>query len=548
YANGNFYIQKSNDIGHSITFDENKDTSSYATNSSKEYANNFSGGLYFNVDYAMDSMNTFSLWMGGYGNEYQYHLVSEDFRQEFIYNPGKYQYNTDQTGKTGNYGGYGGIWYEHKFNNEGHNIMADIGFNFWGQNGEGKFVRTYQNENSINKNKKTSLSSHSYYLNTSIEYVLPYYKDGELSIGVSGNFNNDKAVSHNDTLLFGTTETYISDQLRYLNSAEYNGGFDTYVTIQQKFGNFTLKGGLRTEYIHFNYQIYNSLTDNVNRGYWGLFPSLHLSYRTKSMHNFKLSYTRRVSNPSATQLTPFITYDEDTYSTGNPELLPTYTNSVEAGWNKYFDKFGSVGLSAYFKNSRDEINSLTDVIYSDVFGRMVSFSMPVNSGKSYRTGVDLNVTYRLKSFMNIRFYSNIYYAHSETVFREEDKVMTHNLAYSFRLNFWAKLWKVLEINASANYHSKTKNLFMETKPTYSINCGLRADFLNRKISVYLNVNDIFNWNKRVSNIDNPYYISYSSVKYNSRSISAGITFRFGKIELESQAKTEGRGTGESIGG
>ena len=176
---------------------------------------------------------------------------------------------------------------------------------------------------------------------------------------------------------------------------------------------------------------------------------------------------------------------------------------------------------------------------NDFFSRYVRFSMPVNSGKSHRYGATANVTYKLKAFMSIRLNASIYSSHSETVFRGNSTVITDYFTYNFRLNFWAKLWKFLEVNASGSYRSKTQSLFYEQAPTYSIDCGLRSDFWKRKISVFINVQDIFNWNRQKSNVTNPYYISYSSVKINSRFISAGITFRFGKLEMEQQAKTGG---------
>ena len=100
----------------------------------------------------------------------------------------------------------------------------------------------------------------------------------------------------------------------------------------------------------------------------------------------------------------------------------------------------------------------------------------------------------------------------------------------------------MEVHASAYYNSKSVSLFFVTKPRYGINCGLRADFLDRKISVHLNVNDIFNWNADKNENRNPYYQSFSNSKYVSRTISAGITFRFGKMELESRA-SQGGGMG-----
>jgi hypothetical protein len=54
--------------------------------------------------------------------------------------------------------------------------------------------------------------------------------------------------------------------------------------------------------------------------YFYVLPSLHLSYRTQSMHNLKLSYSMKIQNPYAEQLSPFIKYDEESYATGNPEL------------------------------------------------------------------------------------------------------------------------------------------------------------------------------------------------------------------------------------
>jgi TonB dependent receptor. len=215
---------------------------------------------------------------------------------------------------------------------------------------------------------------------------------------------------------------------------------------------------------------------------------------------------------------------------------------VEAGWTKFFNKFGSVGINVYYKHSNDEISSLSDVAYSDVFGRIVTFSYPLNVGKSMNTGGEVNVTYRLKEFMNIRFYGSVYYSKSEFNFRNgTEPTKVDNLGYSFRLNFWAKLWKVLEVHASAYYNSKSVSLFFVTKPRYGINCGLRADFLNRKISVHLNVNDIFNWNASKTESTNPYYIYSTTNKPKSRTISAGITFRFGKMELESKASQGGGG-------
>ena len=433
-------------------------------------------------------------------------------------------------------GGYFRVGYEHKFNNDEHELYVGIGGSYWKNKNNIGLQRTYNYDAGLNKNKRTMYDAKNYSIGGEISYSFPYHKNGVIDLGVNGFHAYETFENRTDTLF---TQVYVLDSMRYENYEAQWDDLDAYITMQHKFGNFTVKGGLRSENRFLKHLVINQPEHHGNKIYWGFFPSLHLSYSTKTMHNFNLSYTRRVNYPRNSQLCTYITYNEDSFSTGNPHLKSTYTNSFEGGWTKYFTKFGSVGLSAYFKNDKKGINSFTDAIYSDFFGRYVTYTTNINSGKSHQYGTDVNVMYKLKAFMNIRLNAGIYKYHSETVFRKDETVRTDYLRYTFQLNFWAKLWKFLEINASGNYYSKTKGIYAEYAPNYSLNCGLRSDFWNRKISVFLNVQDIFNWGKESHNNTNPYYIAYSSTKYNSRFISTGITFRFGKIEMESKARTGG---------
>ena len=117
---------------------------------------------------------------------------------------------------------------------------------------------------------------------------------------------------------------------------------------------------------------------------------------------------------------------------------------------------------------------------------------------------------------------------------------TSKFSWSTRINCWVKLWDKYQVFASANYSSPTISLASERKARYFINCGVRADFFKRKLSAYINVQDIFNWGKKIgsgSSNTNPYLLSETNTyTLNSRYISAGITLRFGKMELENRSK------------
>jgi outer membrane receptor protein involved in Fe transport len=525
--------------GYQIIFNDNLDTSSYRNYSDHQKSNSIFTAVNINASYCFDSLKTISFFGEFYTTPFSKYNVFQDYEyQEFINNPGIYDYLEESTYKNDGVSGKFGVEYEHKFNKKGHNLVMEVEGGGRKYNTNSKLQRTYNNYSELNKDRKISNNNNSYNFDGKINYSVPYHKNGMIEIGMEGSFSSETLYRKTDTLC---ANIYLLDSMRSESFVGEQSNLDAYITVQHKFGRFTIKGGLRSENRFLNYHVINQPEHHDKNIYPGLFPSLHLSYSTKSMHNFKLSYTRRINYPKNSQLSSFIKYSEDSFATGNGDLKPTYTNSIEGGWTKYFSKFGSVGLSAYFNNNKDEINNLTDVIYSDFYGRFVSFTMPINSGKSYQYGANANVMYRLKSFMNIRLNANVYQYHSETIFRENDEpVITNCFTYSFRLNFWAKVWKFLEINVSGNYRSKTKTIYYESAPEYSINCGLRSDFWNRKFSVFINVQDIFNWRRDRNSSTNPYYIAYSSRKFNSRFISAGITFRFGKIELEKQARTGGK--------
>jgi len=540
YASGYYNRWKNKENGYSIILNDDFDTTSYRKYTSSFVNHYLTMGTYFNAAYKLDSLKTISISGGIWSSPFEKNINNKNYLyREYIENKGVYDYSENTQGNESYINGDFEIEYEHNFNEDGHSIVANIGADICKTNANHSYNRAFTHYPDLKKNYKTLNVERDYNIATSLDYTLPYHEDGVIEIGVSSEFDIEDYYWRTDTLSRFNSDVYNLDSLRFQIHKGKNTDIDAYVTIEHEFGNFTIKGGLRAQYRYFDFKTINQPEHDGKKDYFGLFPSLHVSYSTKKKHNFNLSYTRRVRYPWNRQLNTFKKYDEDSFETGNKNLRPTFTNSVEAGWTKYFDKFGSVGLSAYFRNNKDERNGFTDVMYSDVFQQYVTYFSYINSGKSRQYGGDLNVTYKLKAFMNIRFTAGIYQYHNETLFRDEELVITNSLCYNFRLNFWAKLWKFLEVNTSAYYRSKTKSVYSEYEPTYAINCGLRSDFWKKKISVFLNMQDIFNWGKQRNNNTNPYYMAYTSKKYNSRYISAGITFRFGKIEMESQARTGG---------
>lgn len=537
FLNANYSQWKNYNNGYSTSFDNNLDTTNYTSYEGESFSNNFGGGFNINFDYNIDTMNTIGVWIGGWPHANNSDNFQETFRHEYMQDAGMYHYTTEGTSKGLNQFYHAGLQYLHKFNNEGHNISLRMNGNLSNGYSNQYNKRTYETQTWMNVDYQELSEYNDFGYGLNLDYSLPYSDKGEIGIGTSYSYSPDNYYIDYDTL---AGDVYVKDVMRSFNREVGSHEYDVYFTLQQKWGNFVFKPGIRMEYEKVWNNISGYEISEHEKDYLNWRPSVHLSYRTKSMHNFSLSYSRRIAPPSARDLTNYKFYSTESFSTGNLELVPTYTNSIEGGWTKYWERFGSLGLTAYYRDSKNTVDNISDVILDDYFGRYVQYSYPVNVGRSSRTGLEANVTYRPTAMFNMRLYANVYDYYFETKFNKNGEIIKDNsIVYSVRLNLWTKLWNKLEIHASGNYRSPQQSLFAERHANYSINCGLRADFFDRKMSVHINVNDIFNWNKWDNNVTNPYYQSYSSFKYNSRSISAGLVFRFGKMELERKAQTGG---------
>ena len=530
------------------------------TDTSESHTRSYSGNIFMSLNYEIDSMQEISFDGGGFYN-YNRSLSERIANQEYyLPTAGTIAYDIyDSTNAKSMMGHVGADWTK-KFDNEGHNLR--MGFNArMSHNGSKEwYSRTYTAFMSpVNdENRFLMTDNYNYGADLDVRYNRPYSKDGEMSYGLRAGHQQ----TNNQYSRFNDFAQSIVDTLRtyHFDGAETSVSAD--VNWTHRWGGFTLSSGLgyglgRTYYNYTSDMLFTDGTpfaDDSTFFTHSLRPSIHLTYRTEDMHNFKLNYSMRMSHPGEENVTRFRIYGEDSYRTGNPDgLKPSYTHSIETGWQKFFERFGNIGIEGYGRWSTNEISSLLDSREDEFLERIVSYSIPYNMGTSWRYGTSLNMTYRPSGFFNVRLYANLYdYGYR----MEYDRNGVHQIdqrdkwSWSARINAWAKVFNQYQLTMSLNYSSPTISLMTETKARYWFNIGARSDFFKRKLSVFVNIQDLFNWGARYgfgNESTNPYYLGSSTNKMlNSRYISAGITLRFGKLELESNAKEGDSESGDTL--
>ena len=324
---------------------------SHTTNTRHNEYFTYSPGGNLNINYEPDHKNIYSFWV----NFWDSFVRQERERTEFLEQAGTYKYAIFNTSNSNYLSLYSGLYYQHKFNDEGHNLTLRVNGN-WSRSALSldditSYTMPSPRERIFRMNYLTSNAP----ISVRADYNLPYSKNGKFSFGLNGSW--EAANEHNfvDTL---ANDGYVRDSVMTYRYQSKNQSVGGYFMMRHRFGNFTVQPGVNLRYYRTGIVYPDAPDFDFSNGDFDVTPSLHLSYRTASMHTFKLSYSMRVNRPTAVQLSPFNKYDEDLYSAGNENLNPIYTQNFEASWTKYWDGFGSVGLTGYYKDKKNEINTI----------------------------------------------------------------------------------------------------------------------------------------------------------------------------------------------
>ena len=547
-AYANTYLYHSRSEAHSEKDLYGKDAegnqvlTSHLSSSMDTRGNIYSPGLNLNITYTPDKMNTFSLYTYFWDSFGTTEVRQERERIEYLDQSGEYKYSILNKSKNNYLFLPLGLNYQHKFDEEGHNLSFRLNGILNRTTLPIDYHKTYTSPTLYERAFVMDYATSNTPISGNVDYNLPYSKNGEFGIGINASWEGKTESAPLDSLANGE---YVHDSVMSYRFRQVDHHLGGYFQVRHRFGNFTVQPTVSLRYYHTGI-VYPDASDyDFATHYFYVLPSLHLSYHTPSMHNLKLSYSMKIQNPYAEQLSPFIKYDEESYSTGNRDLKQVFTHNLEASWTKYWDDFGSIGLTGYYKGKQNEINTVTDAAYQEHYGRVVSYFWPVNVGESYNAGGEFNMMYRPNGMFNLRFYANLYDSYIKTNYGKDGTLEQNNmLCYSFRLNLWTKLWDRLEVHASAYYNSPTQTLFWTKGANYSIDCGLRADFFDHKLSVFVNGYDLFGLLKRDTYINGPSVTVSETSRYNSTCVCAGFTLRFGNIELESEAQKGGEAAGQ----
>ncbi len=359
-------------------------------------------------------------------------------------------------------------------------------------------------------------------LSAKADYIYPLSAAAKLSAGIKSSY----VKTDNDIVFENLDANTWQKDLGRSNQFQYTEYINAaYLNLQWNPQIVELQLGLRAEQTKSKG---NSITLNeiVNTDYLNLFPTVFLRRRLSENHNIGLSYSRRINRPNYVTLNPFV-YNIDlyTFARGNPYLRPQFTNVIEFSYvfkNKLYTTLGHSETNdaiteVTLLNAEDKTLTVGEQNLAKQEAFYLSLSFPLQVSAWWSINNSLNVSHNKFSTPNLMGFP----------------FESGRMAYNFNINQSFSISSTATADLSFNYRSASVHGTYFIRPMYHTDLGIKKTFADKKITVSVAANDLFNTYKErnKSVIPGQEYRIYQ--KYESQIFRVGLSYRFGSKLVKS---------------
>ncbi|MEO8236433.1 MAG: outer membrane beta-barrel family protein [Flavobacterium sp.] len=413
--------------------------------------------------------------------------------------------------------------YQHKFKEAGH--LLNIGLNYTFHREDEKYFYDNYLPTSTGTDSFKLLSDEQVY-DFNFDYIKPL-KYGRIETGIK--FRN-RNIPTNMQFIPG------ANSVIDLNA----GGWATYKElIPAVYGNYIFENkkweaelGLRVEYVKIQYDVnpnhivYKS--DGYN--YTQPFPNMRLAYKINDNNKLSIFYNRRVDRPNEVDIRIFPKYDDaEIIKVGNPALRPQFTNSIELGYKKSWEK-GSLYNAIYHRFANGTITRIS----STVPPSNLIYATFQNVNKSYNTGIEIVLTQEMSKLYSFNINLNTY-RNQINAFTVENKYPTTHLfsaekqeifSGNLKLNNTFRLPKNFDAQLTAIYLAPDIIPQGKIKSRFSLDLGIKKAIQKGKGELFFNATDLLNTMIIKKEIKGQDFNYTSNDYYETQVIRLGYSYKF----------------------
>lgn len=340
--------------------------------------------------------------------------------------------------------------------------------------------------------------------------------DGNLEVGAEGTSTKNTQNYRMEN------EAFVEDLPTNQNESEQNA-IAAYILYAKEWGSLTLNGGVRYEYIDFDYSVNGMKQDTESKTYQILSPSLSLSYQKEKLA-VSLNYRTTVRKPGYWQLRSNISYNNNfSYEGGNPALQRMTNHHCGLMLN-----YGGFLLECDYNYKKDDIMLyqqhfkekpviLTSFMNHDreTFSTNFSYSPVIGIWKpSFMTGI---------SMQNMHYNGHSY---NKPIF----SYMWKNI-----ITFPTQWTITFNLNGSSYGHSQ----FTAEHSSFNSDFSIRKRF-KKSLDLYVGVSDLFNTYREQwsMNMDEIWFYKWNNLDY--RHIYLRMVLRLNKAKNKYKGGSAGQ--------
>jgi outer membrane receptor protein involved in Fe transport len=386
------------------------------------------------------------------------------------------------------------------------------------------------------------------------DYVLPLDKNTQFEFGYRGNFNNQET----DYQVFQIQNGGFARNTDLSNVLIYKEHINAlYTQYGKKIDAFSFLIGLRMEDSKIIVD-QRTINDYNQKKYTKFFPTLNLSYEFSDTESIILGYSRRISRPRGRFLNPFPSRSSvANFFQGNADLDPSYSNTVDVGYLKRWDKV-TFNTSVYYQKSTEvftfiaedsgqkvivsEGESTTDFIEVPIIVRS-----PINIAENNRTGFEFTLSYnpsrKSRIFLNFNLFN------SETIgIHEGVDLGRTNLSWFSRANAKFTIFKDIDWQTQVFFRGPRETAQSKSRGMIFTSMALSKDVFKKKGTLSFRVSDLFNTAMYRSKTFTPTFTNDALYRRSLPSFNLSLTYRINQKDKPQNRRPQGGGGGNNDGG
>jgi len=364
-----------------------------------------------------------------------------------------------------------------------------------------------------------------------VDYLHPLKKGARLEAGIKSSYVQTDNNAIYDSVLGGSLVRDVARSNHFIYTEKIQAAYVNVNTPLSK--KWTAQLGLRLEHTIASG---DQRTTGVKfkTPYTGLYPTAYLQYKASKDHNFGLNYGRRLRRPDYESLNPFIRFiDRYTYSQGNPDLKPQFSNNFEM--THTYRNFMTTTLN--YTTTNNIIQSVIEQKGEQAYQR----SANIASMQQYGLSVNLNKAFTKwwMSSIYTQVYSNQYKG-----FVNQAAIDFNATTFILNTTQQFKLTKTTTAEISGLYRTAGQEGVIRFQARGMVSGGLSQQIMKNKGTLRLTVRDIFYTQRGKAST------RYGNVDMNmqqwgdTRIVGLGFTYRFNKGKVSTQKRRTDGSAGE----